>query len=173
MQADSNLQVRCSGGDGSGDPENICGDEEPNNGECQQRPGTKPVQGTNKLEAYADPHAHHNTWTNYSRITFCNEFFLLNSLTDAISLGKKKPQVTQNNLETWNSRARCFLHETTHLDWFMDAPNTSPFVDDLSFQYKAKKKIENAQGYGPYNAKIIRNYAPTGKAGFYPQRNGV
>ena len=54
----------------------------------------------------------------------------------------------------------------------MNAPDKSPWVDDLRFTYKNQGRKVAAEGYGPLNAKILRNYAPTGKAGFYAQRNG-
>jgi len=160
-------QVRCSGGDNSGDPDNVCKDQQPNDGQCGTS-GTSPANGVdNRLEAYSDPAA------KYSRITFCNKFF--NDLTDlstAVTNGKRRSATDQNNLETWNSRARCFLHEATHLDYFMNAPEKSPFTNDLTFQYKAGGITQNAEGYGPYFAKMIRNYSKAGKGGFYTQRNG-
>lgn len=78
----------------------------------------------------------------------------------------------QNNLELWDNRARCFLHEVTHLDYFMNAPDKSPYTWDLTFQYRLGGQKLNADGYGPYNWKVIRNYVRQGKAGFYTQYNG-
>lgn len=94
-------------------------------------PGGLPMNGPVQLEAYSDPE-------RYSRITFCNGFFNLLSLTEAIEQGKSKPAAAQNNLETWNSRARTFFHEATHLDYFMNAPKKSPYVGDTTFSYRAE-----------------------------------
>lgn len=158
-------QVRCSGGDGSGDPDNICGDR--NNPPDCPPPGGPPVGGPVQLEAYSDPNE------KYSRITFCNGFFNLPSLTDAINWGKTKSAVDQNNLETWNSRARTFFHEATHLDYFMNAPVKSPYVSDTTFSYKLGGNTYAVEGYGPYNAKVLRNWVKSGRIGYYTQRNGT
>ncbi|KAI9674471.1 MAG: hypothetical protein M1817_001809 [Caeruleum heppii] len=159
------IEVRCSGGDNSGDPDDICGDKKPDNPECPP-PGGPPQGGTVQLEAYSDPAE------KYSRITFCNKFFNeLKSLGEAMDYGKKQPRDVQNNLETWNSRARCFLHEATHLDYFMDAPAKNPYISDLSFSYRDRNGVQKVEGYGPYNCKVLRNYIKAGKAGYYTQRN--
>ena len=160
------MQVRCSGGDNSGDPDNICGDRQ-NPPTCPPPIGGQPQGGTVQLQAYSDPGG------TYSRITFCTQFFNLNSLTDAISLGQKKSAADQNNLETWENRARTFFHEVTHLDYFMNVPGKSPYVSDTTFSYKFGGINNKVEGYGPFNARVLRNYVTKNRIGYYTQRNGV
>ncbi|KAL8790632.1 MAG: hypothetical protein Q9213_000480 [Squamulea squamosa] len=157
------IEVRCSGGDGTGDPENVCGDRD-NPAECPA-PGGAPIGGKRRLEAYSDP------TERYSRITFCTEFFNLLSMGEAIKAAKKLPTYQQNNLEVWNNRARVFFHEVTHLDYFVNAPGKSPYISDTQFRYKDKGETFDVEGYGPYNAKILRNYIKKGRVGYYTQRN--
>jgi hypothetical protein len=82
----------------------------------------------------------------------------------------KKSKADQADLAKWDNRARVFLHETTHLDYFMNAPGKSPLVDDL--QFKWKKGAEQDWAYGPFFCKILRNYGLGGEVAKYPQRNG-
>jgi hypothetical protein len=166
------LQVRCSGGDETGDPGNVCGDKKPNDGRCPKKPdgspGDMPPDGTdNLMDAWSNPSG------TYSQITFCNRFFnVLRPLQEVINMGKSQPSAVQNNLETWNNRARCFFHEITHLTYFMNTPGSSPNVEDIRITYMQKRKQVTEGAYGPYNAKILRNYVKQGMGGFYTQRNG-
>jgi hypothetical protein len=166
-------KVRCSDsklGKDSSDPDNRCGDGKPNDGNCPG--GTPPAGGTNQVEAFSEPDG------KYSRITFCNDFFSLNSLSDAVKLAKAKPREDKNDLTNWNNRARVFFHEVTHLDYFMNAgddpKDKSPYVTDLKFKLKVGGLKQEFEAYGPFNAKIVRNYV-TKKAAdsaYYSQRNG-
>ena len=90
---------------------------------------------------------------------------------------KNKPRADQDNLENWNNRARCFFHEVTHLDYFMNANDSrddskSPEVFDAQFKYKTGGQTVDA--YGPFYARMMRNYIPRQKKyiGYYTQRNG-
>ena len=94
-------------------------------------------------------------------------------MDEAITQGKKRSAASQNNLQIWNSRARVFFHEATHLDYFMNAPGSSPYVSDTKFSYKSGGNNYDVEGYGPYNAKILRNYVKQGRIGYYTQRNGT
>jgi hypothetical protein len=164
--------VRCSGGDGSGDPENVCRDKKPNDGRCPKKPdgspGDLPPDGQdNQIEAWSNPSG------KFSQITFCNRFFnVLGPLQEVIDAGKKQPKATQNNLETWNNRARCFFHEITHLTYFMNTPDSGPSVEDMHIKYMLRGEEVNEGAYGPYNAKLLRNYIKEGLGGFWTQRNG-
>jgi len=160
------IEVRCSGGNGKGDPKNRCGDkrEQPNDpspGCPPPRDGGDPPPGTlSNMEVYSD-----QAWVDnnrYSRITFCNLFFRMRSLKDAINLVKGLPDVAQNNLGSWNNRARCLFHEITHLDYFMNVPDKSPWVDDLIIKYRAGGRTIEEGAYGPYNAKVLRNWQTSG-----------
>ena len=101
----------------------------------------------------------------------------MQTFTDAVNAGKKLPASKQINLENWNNRARCFFHEITHLDYFMnagdDAKAKSPYVSDLEIKYSIAGKQAWHQVYGVYNAKVLRNYVdPDPKySGYYTQRN--
>ncbi|KAL9628590.1 MAG: hypothetical protein Q9164_007212, partial [Protoblastenia rupestris] len=127
------------GNDGKGDPDNKCGDKAYQPPQCSPRnPGTPVDDEDKRLEAYSEPNE------KYSRITFCSKFFDLPTLTEAIDRTKKKSTIDHNNLEFWNNRARCFFHEVTHLDYFMNADDNndnskSPEVFDTQFKYKSDK----------------------------------
>jgi hypothetical protein len=84
----------------------------------------------------------------------------------------KKGILTRNKLDAWDNRARVFLHETTHLDYFMNAPGSSPLIEDLQFDWKEKGTVLRDWAYGPFFCKILRNYGLLSQVGFYPQRNG-
>jgi hypothetical protein len=126
----------------------------------------------NRLQAYSE-----STTTNkdlsYNRMTFCTKFFELPSLSDAMQNTPKKSTTEQLKLEAWDNRARVFLHETTHLDYFMNAPGSSPLVDDLQFDWSDRGKVVRDMAYGPKLCKILRNYGLEGEVAFYPQRNGM
>jgi hypothetical protein len=123
------------------------------------------------LEAFSEPDD-----GRYSRITFCNDFFKLPTFKDAIAAGKKLPAAQKTDFEKWNNRARCFFHEITHLDYFMNAGDSdgakSPYVSDLEVEYIVGMK-EWHDAYGPYNAKILRNWVDEDPqwSGYFTQRN--
>lgn len=122
------------------------------------KPGVK-----SNMEAYSEP------LEDYSRITFCNRFFNNLLALDFVTEKAKKSEEDQKNLENWNNRARLFLHEVTHLNYFMNAPAKSPVVDDAYIAYKdTDGKTQNEVAYGPYNVKVLRNYR--GDA-WYPGQN--
>lgn len=91
---------------------------------------------------------------------------------------KAKSQAQQNDLRNWNNRARVFFHEVTHLDYFMNAgddpKDKSPYVSDLKIRYRWEGALQDFEAYGPFNAKIIRNYVTKRAAdsAYYSQRNG-
>jgi hypothetical protein len=126
------------------------------------------------LEAFSDANPDDS---RYSRITFCNDFFKLNTFQDAMTLGKKLKAKDKTNLIKWNNRARCFFHEVTHLDYFMNAgagdDGKSPYVSDLEVNYPTSGKNEWHACYGPYNAKVLRNWVPEDAqySGYFTQRN--
>jgi hypothetical protein len=120
------------------------------------------------MEAYSNP------LERYSKITFCNRFFNdLKSLSFVINTAKKNPGAYQNDLWNYQNRARCVFHEITHLNYFMNAPDKSPYVDDVKIQHGSGKGQVNDLCYGPSNIKILANYEAVGKGGFYTQRNGI
>lgn len=167
--------MRCSGGNGKGDPDNVCKDKKPNDGQCGRGGApsgrrTNP-QKDNSLEAYNDSPTRSPELT-YSRITFCNKFFNLPSLSEAMTNTPRQPANERIKLDSWNNRARVFLHETTHLDYFMNAPGSSPLVDDLQFDWRDAGAVVRDWVYGPYFCKMLRNYGLGTQVGFYPQRNG-
>lgn len=67
------------------------------------------------------------------------------------------------------------MHEATHLDSFVNAPDKSPYVDDVRIKYGTGKGSgrHNERSYGPNNIKILANYEAVDKGGFYTQRNGI
>jgi hypothetical protein len=161
------IRVTCSGGDGSGDKEDFCGDKpnQPKNPKCPPpKEGGEPNPGEKTdMEAISFPEE------SYSRILFCNKFFNdLPSLTEATDRAKSYPPILQDNLETWNNRARCFFHEITHLNYFMNAPEKSPVVEDVHIEYKIGGKWERIGAYGSYNVRVLRNYRGNAQ---YPAQN--
>lgn len=126
------------------------------------------------MEAFSEPNPENS---RYSRITFCNGFFKLLPFQDAIKAGNALPAKQKTNLENWNNRARCFFHEITHLDYFMNAgkddDGESPEVIDLEVQYTTKKVPGWHDCYGPYNAKVLRNWVDPDPqySGYFTQRN--
>lgn len=168
------VQVRCSGNDASGDPDDKCGDRANQPPQCPPRDPRAPDDDEDqRLEAFSEPNL------RYSRITFCSKFFDLSTLTEAMDRFKNKPRTDQDNLENWNNRARVFFHEVTHLDYFMNANDSrddskSPEVFDAQFKYKTGGQTYEVEAYGPFFAKMMRNYIPKQKKyiGYYTQRNG-
>jgi len=79
----------------------------------------------------------------------------------------------KNDLWEYQNRARTVFHEVTHLNYFMNAPDKSPFVDDLQIPFGPKTKRTYTAAYGPENIKIVANYEAANKGGFYTQRNGM
>ncbi|KAF2012502.1 hypothetical protein BU24DRAFT_352076, partial [Aaosphaeria arxii CBS 175.79] len=105
------------------------------------------------MEAYSSP------TENWSRITFCKKFFNdLKSLDEVTKNVKNQRPEVQDHLDQWNNRARCFFHEITHLNYFMNAPEKSPFIDDALITYKSKEGTVEEGAYGPYNVKVLRNF---------------
>jgi hypothetical protein len=91
--------------------------------------------------------------------------------------GNKLPANEKTNLENWNNRARCFFHEITHLDYFMNAGDDdkakSPYVSDLEVYYTTKGELDWHPCYGAYNAKVLRNWVDMEPQyiGYFTQRN--
>jgi hypothetical protein len=89
-------QVRCSDSklrEKSTDPNNICGDAKPNDGECLSK--NRPSGDTNKVKAFSDTDPDDS---KYSRITFCSEFFNLRRLKEAVTFAKKLKKTQQLDL---------------------------------------------------------------------------
>ena len=171
LLSDSNLQVRCSGGDGSGDPDNICGDR-PNDGGCNNGQPITP-DTSNRLQACSNPNMNPGD-NDYSEITFCNGFFRLNNLAEAIRLGLAKFQTSaRDDLDSYDNRARVFFHEVTHLDYFMNTPAQSPVIDDVKIKASISSKIQTEHVYGAVWTKVLANYRARGKGRYYTQRNGT
>lgn len=123
------------------------------------------------MEAYSDPRE------KYSRITFCSKFFDLPTLSEVEKWNKKRSKEQKDDLDNWNNRARVFFHEVTHLDYFMNADDSkkdskSPEVFDVQFKYRGENEFTEA--YGPFYAKMLRNWTPKRNSdmGYYTQRNG-
>jgi hypothetical protein len=96
----------------------------------------------------------------------------------------------QEDLENWDNRARCFFHEITHLAYFVSkwisvrtakdntrslffltdsgASGKTPNVNDLRITFGTKTKRRTEDIYGPYLAKILRNFRADG---WYPGQN--
>jgi hypothetical protein len=122
-----------------------------------------------EMEAFSNPLG------KYSKITFCEHFFLrMESLGTIIDEAKNElPPAEKNDLWSYQNRARTVFHEITHLNYFMNAPDKSPYVDDLEIPFGPKSRRTYYAGYGPERIKNIANYEAVNKGGFYTQRNGM
>ena len=94
------------------------------------------------------------------------------SLDFAVSTAKKNGGIFQNDLWNYQNRARVLFHEMTHLDYFVNVPTKSPYIDDIRIKYGVGKAVQNKLTYGPDRIKILSNYEAVGKGGFFTQRNG-
>lgn len=170
------LKVRCSDGKqgaNAPDPEDTCGDAEPEPGKC---PSGQPPSGGGKatLQAFSDPNPDDS---RYSRITFCTDFFKLQDFATAVSNAKALAPAQQRDLSRWDNQARCMFHEITHLDYFMNTgagdDGKSPYVSDLEVYYTDRGTTDWHPAYGPYNARVLRNWVDPDPqyAGYYTQRN--
>ncbi|KAI9658022.1 MAG: hypothetical protein M1821_002682 [Bathelium mastoideum] len=158
-------QVQCSPG---GDEDNVCGDRELENPKCPN--GDPPSDSDSEsegLEAFSNP------LKFWSKITFCNRFFNMANLATVTRNAKKNPGDYANNLWNYQNQARVMFHEMTHLNYFMNAPASSPYVDDLHIRYKLGKSFINKVAYGPEYIKMLANWQRAGRGGFYTQRNGI
>ncbi|KAF2677923.1 hypothetical protein K458DRAFT_491629 [Lentithecium fluviatile CBS 122367] len=170
------IHVRCSGGDGSGDPYDHCGDKDNDPpDDPPDDPGCPPLKKTAPAGAAAEAYTENagrdedtGEEIDYTRTTFCNAFFNLRSLKEAIDYGNSLSEGQQDNLENWNNRARVWLHEATHMHYFMNTPDQSPDVDDLIIRWRERGVTQDEYVYGPYRAKILRNWLGDGT---FPQRN--
>jgi hypothetical protein len=54
----------------------------------------------------------------------------------------------------------------------MNTPGKSPKVEDLTIKFKKRGLTHKDTAYGPYNAKVLRNYRRRGMGGFCTQRKG-
>jgi hypothetical protein len=64
------------------------------------------------MEAFTDNRDPANG-QSYDRVTFCNTFFKLPSLSDTVRQGKALPETGQRNLANYDNRARVWFHEVT------------------------------------------------------------
>jgi hypothetical protein len=113
----------------------------PNNCPSGQVPaGSDPADaGRTRLQAYSNPNEEDDLL--YSEIVFCTGFFNLINLATAVRLGLAKNTGSErDNLESYDNRARCFSHEVTHLDFFMNTGEkgsaTGPPIDDVSIRVR-------------------------------------
>lgn len=139
----------------SGDQLDVCGESGPSR-DCWG--GVKPTyKASSALEAYATAYD-----TQWPQITFCDQFWRLPTLSQAMDRVKNMVSSDQNNLEKWDNRARVFFHEVMHLDSLMAAMLNSlvvgTIIDDLVIPYSTRSSTKTWLAYGPMKAKILRNY---------------
>lgn len=90
-----------------------------------------------------------------------------------IDTAKKSTPLFRNNLWNYDNRARILFHEMTHLNFFMSAPDKSPYVDDVRMGWKEEENRFSLVTYGPERIKMLANYEAVKKGGFFTQRNGT
>jgi hypothetical protein len=159
-------QIACSSVDG--DPDNSCGDRPEKDPSCPGGRDPPPGGMNSEMEAFSNPLG------KYSKITFCEHFFLRMESLGAVIDDAKTTLTPEEKNDLWNyqNRARTVFHEITHLNYFMNAPDKSPYVDDLEIPFGPKTRRTYLPGYGPERIKIIANYEAINKGGFFTQRNG-
>lgn len=165
------LKAKCSSSvETLGDPNNICGDRPttppPQNPQCPSGSVPSPNQDDNRLEAYSDNLYLEN---EYDQITFCGKFLNSQTLDIAVKQGVSKHDVDLGN---YNNRARIFLHEMTHLDYFVNAPSSVPQITDIQLLLNYNNKKVTDMAYGVMRSKILANWRPN-KGGYFTQRNGT
>jgi len=86
------------------------------------------------------------------------------------------------NLQNYDNQARVFLHEVTHLNYFMNAKadhknkGENPFITDLEISYRDGRGKDNLvieEAYGVLRAKMTASYRDPTDSGYYAQRNGI
>ncbi|KMP06770.1 hypothetical protein CISG_06233 [Coccidioides immitis RMSCC 3703] len=129
--------------------------------------GSQPLHGEDRrLFAWGDARG------DFSKIVFCNKFFKdLPSSNNATSEGKFKSKGLQDNLEHWDNRGRVFFHEAVHMASLIYPQDKTPSVEDAEIKFKEGDKTATNYAYGPYYAKLLRNWVQKDKGGFYTQRN--
>lgn len=163
-----------------GDDRNICGNKKKDPPKDPDCPGGPPKSPKNPdkdkdgktQESQTDAFSDQNV-KGYSQIMFCNRFFNnLNALDEVIASAKKRSKTS--DLWAFQNRPRVVFHEITHLAYFMNAPEQSPYVKDVRISYKENGKRGETSGasYGPERVKILANYERVEKGGFYTQQNG-
>lgn len=162
--------MRCSNGKqgpGEPDPGNKCGDALPPPPTCPGGGQPSPPDASTKLQAFSEPEE------TYSRITFCDDFFKLQTLSVQTENMRSRPASVRDNMANWDNQARVFLHEMTHLEYFINAPRISPLVHDLEIEYTDRGQRQWFTAYGPANAKILRNWVDPDPqySGYFTQRN--
>ncbi|KAI3546569.1 hypothetical protein CSPX01_04224 [Colletotrichum filicis] len=151
------IEVSCSFGDGSGDPENYCGDKE------------NPSEGSPAALI---------TWkwneNRYTRALVCRKYTTLGKDLDDLAryMNTEKTAEDRLNLANWeHARGGYWLHEATHMDYFMNTPSSGsgPVVRDLLVDYSDGRGENKA--YGIDNAKKLANYDRHFTPGEYTQQN--
>ncbi|KAI0529773.1 hypothetical protein GGR58DRAFT_526027 [Xylaria digitata] len=89
-------------------------------------------------------------------ITFCKLFIdafkSLQTLTD--HMNNDLDAQARQNLTMWSyNRASVWMHEVTHMDYFMNTPYCGPIIEDLEFEHYKEVR----QAYGPRDAKRLAN----------------
>ncbi|KAK1518258.1 hypothetical protein CABS01_05792 [Colletotrichum abscissum] len=151
------IEVSCSLGDGSGDPKNYCGDKE------------NPSEGG--PAALITWKWHEN---RYTRALVCRKYTTLGKDLDDLTryMNTEKTAEDRLNLANWeHARGGYWLHEATHMDYFMNTPSSGsgPVVRDLLVNYSDGRGENKA--YGIDNAKKLANYDRHFTPGEYTQQN--
>lgn len=139
----------------------MCGDRETRD-TCFDESVPSPNPDDNRVEAYSN----NNQPGAYDDIIFCRKFFEYPGLDQVIVNGIRNKE---KNMENYDNRGRVFLHEMTHLDFFVNVPIA---VSDLKIILNVQGKKEGDEAYGPMRTKILQNWRPT-RGGFYTMRNGM
>jgi len=90
-----------------------------------------------------------------------------------MDVGKSPKPEEQRNLDEWENRARVFLHEVTHLDYFVnageDGKGESPFVSDIEIKTAGRWQ----PAYGALYARTLSRWIDPDPqySAYFTQRN--
>ncbi|KAK8054805.1 GDSL-like lipase/acylhydrolase [Apiospora rasikravindrae] len=152
------IEATCSGGDGSGDTDKL----------CQESSGNNPTRICPLNTDDAPPVAVTGNSGRYTKVTFCKAFFNqkgLQEMTDAMQ--GETEESKRLDLQRWDNKAASFLHEVTHMDYFMNVPGYGPVIRD--WQYKYHGNWHDA--YGVRGAKMIGKFDHNNVPGLHSQTN--
>jgi hypothetical protein len=146
------------------DVDDLCADRQLRD-TCFDGPEPSPNADDIGVQAFTD----NNMDADFGEIHFCRKYLQSLGLDEVIISGIRD---RNKNMAKYENRGRAFLHEMTHLDWFVNAPATTPYITDVRIVNKSEygRKMDDS-AYGPPRAKILQNY-PSSRGGFYTQRNG-
>ncbi|KAK8097495.1 GDSL-like lipase/acylhydrolase [Apiospora sp. TS-2023a] len=151
------IQVTCSGGNGKGDPDDRCQERGPSlsSGMCPLKKEESPAAAVTV------------SGRRYTQVIFCKHFFEQKGLQEMTDIMQGEKYLKRLDLQSWDNKASTFLHEVTHMDYFMNVPGYGPQIRDWDYPYDGQ--WHNA--YGVLGAKMLGRYDAKKNPGAVSQAN--